>query len=189
MMLGGPQGPPPRTIERATRPRRAPRAASKRSGETVTQPTSPSIASTRRLSNRELIAGIVRDPQFGAMVMLGVGGILAEAVAEVSPMTICAGFGMQRYTNSGQTMRAILALLALTGNLGETGAGWQFANLQSDLFSLGVVAYEMLTGERPFAGSHYAEVVEVHAPGETILIAGRRFIHAAFAYHCRGSSL
>jgi acyl-CoA synthetase (NDP forming) len=33
--------------------------------------------------NRELIAGIVRDHQFGAMVMLGVGGILAEAVADV----------------------------------------------------------------------------------------------------------
>lgn len=29
---------------------------------------------------RELIAGIVRDPQFGATVMLGVGGVLAEAV-------------------------------------------------------------------------------------------------------------
>jgi acyl-CoA synthetase (NDP forming) len=33
--------------------------------------------------NRELIAGIVRDPQFGPTVMLGVGGILAEAVADV----------------------------------------------------------------------------------------------------------
>ena len=33
--------------------------------------------------NRELIAGLVRDPQFGPTVMLGVGGILAEAVADV----------------------------------------------------------------------------------------------------------
>jgi acetyltransferase len=33
--------------------------------------------------NRELIAGLVRDQQFGATVMLGVGGILAEAVADV----------------------------------------------------------------------------------------------------------
>lgn len=33
--------------------------------------------------NRELIAGIVRDVQFGASVMLGLGGILAEAVADV----------------------------------------------------------------------------------------------------------
>ena len=34
--------------------------------------------------NRELIAGLVRDPQFGMAVMLGVGGILAEAVADVA---------------------------------------------------------------------------------------------------------
>ena len=33
--------------------------------------------------NRELIAGVVRDEQFDANVMLGVGGILAEAVADV----------------------------------------------------------------------------------------------------------
>ena len=33
--------------------------------------------------NRELIAGVIRDPQFGPTVMLGVGGVLAEAVADV----------------------------------------------------------------------------------------------------------
>jgi anaerobic selenocysteine-containing dehydrogenase len=60
---------------------------------------------------------------------------LADAVAEVSPMTICAGFGMQRFTNSGQTMRALIALLALTGNIGKPGAGWVYANLQSQIFS------------------------------------------------------
>ena len=33
---------------------------------------------------RELIAGLARDPQFGPCVMLGVGGILAEAIADVA---------------------------------------------------------------------------------------------------------
>jgi len=33
---------------------------------------------------RELIAGLHRDPQFGMTVMLGVGGVLAEAVADVA---------------------------------------------------------------------------------------------------------
>jgi len=33
---------------------------------------------------RELIAGLVRDPQFGACVVLGLGGILTEALADVA---------------------------------------------------------------------------------------------------------
>jgi acetyl-CoA synthetase (ADP-forming) len=33
---------------------------------------------------RELIAGVVRDPHFGPVVMLGVGGVIAEAVADVA---------------------------------------------------------------------------------------------------------
>jgi acetate---CoA ligase (ADP-forming) subunit beta len=35
-------------------------------------------------ASRELIAGLHRDPQFGMTVMLGVGGIVAEAVADVT---------------------------------------------------------------------------------------------------------
>ena len=34
--------------------------------------------------NRELIAGLARDPQFGMTVVVGVGGVLAEAVADVA---------------------------------------------------------------------------------------------------------
>src|SRR4029450_476284 len=35
-------------------------------------------------ATRELIAGLHHDPTFGMTVMLGVGGVLAEAVADVS---------------------------------------------------------------------------------------------------------
>jgi acetyl-CoA synthetase (ADP-forming) len=34
--------------------------------------------------NRELIAGLATDPQFGRTVMLGLGGVLAEAIADVA---------------------------------------------------------------------------------------------------------
>src|SRR3712207_9244984 len=47
--------------------------------QTCALPISPMLE-----GNRELIAGLHRDPQFGMTVMLGVGGILAEAVADVT---------------------------------------------------------------------------------------------------------
>jgi acetyl-CoA synthetase (ADP-forming) len=34
--------------------------------------------------NREMIAGLSRDPQFGMTVMVGVGGVLTEALADVA---------------------------------------------------------------------------------------------------------
>ncbi|WP_306599244.1 molybdopterin-dependent oxidoreductase [Geothrix sp. 21YS21S-2] len=74
---------------------------------------------------------------------------LARELGTTRPLTICAGFGMQRYTNSGQTMRAILALLAITGNLGRPGAGWVYANLQSDVFSAVKDPLDFFPPERP----------------------------------------
>ena len=59
---------------------------------------------------------------------------LAGLLGSIKPATICAGFGMQRYTNSGQTMRALIALCAITGNIGYPGAGWVYANLQTQVF-------------------------------------------------------
>ena len=42
------------------------------------------LVSEQIRGNRELIIGLVRDEQFGPCVMLGIGGILAEAVADVA---------------------------------------------------------------------------------------------------------
>jgi len=41
------------------------------------------LVAERVMGSRELIAGLVRDPQFGPCVLLGLGGILAEALADV----------------------------------------------------------------------------------------------------------
>ena len=60
---------------------------------------------------------------------------LGRRMASIRPMTIVPGFGMQRYTNAGQTFRALLALAVITGNLGLSGGGWQYANLATQVFS------------------------------------------------------
>lgn len=59
---------------------------------------------------------------------------LAELFGSIKPMTLIAGYGMQRYTNGGQTTRALLALAVITGNIGKEGACWHYANLQSYVF-------------------------------------------------------
>ncbi len=60
---------------------------------------------------------------------------LAEDMGGLQPMTFCVGFGMQRYSNSGQALRAMQALCVITGNLGRPGAGWVYANLATQVFS------------------------------------------------------
>jgi anaerobic selenocysteine-containing dehydrogenase len=59
---------------------------------------------------------------------------LAHIIASGGPVTIIPGYGVQRHFNGGQTIRSILALSILTGNLGKAGAGFNYANLQSYIF-------------------------------------------------------
>lgn len=60
---------------------------------------------------------------------------LARLIGTIKPMTIVPGYGMQRYSNGGQTIRSVLALQILTGNIGKKGACWHYADLQSYVFS------------------------------------------------------
>jgi len=60
--------------------------------------------------------------------------ILAEYMGSIKPMSLICGYGLQRYTNGGQTVRAILSLAVITGNIGIKGGGWRYANLQSFIF-------------------------------------------------------
>lgn len=59
---------------------------------------------------------------------------LSKLIGKVSPMTISPGYGLQRYTSGGQTIRCLLALQIITGNIGIKGACWHYANLQSYVF-------------------------------------------------------
>ncbi len=60
---------------------------------------------------------------------------LAVEYSQIHPACIWAGFGLQRYTNGGQTLRAIDALGALAGHLGEQGGGVQYAQFETWRFS------------------------------------------------------
>ena len=44
------------------------------------------------------------------------------------------GYGLQRHLNGGQTIRAILSLAVLTGNIGNPEPGFNYANLQSYIY-------------------------------------------------------
>lgn len=60
---------------------------------------------------------------------------LADYIGSIKPMTLIPGYGMQRYTNGGQTTRCLLALSVITGNIGKKGACWHYGDLQGDIFS------------------------------------------------------
>lgn len=63
---------------------------------------------------------------------------LAEEYCTMEPACIWEGFGLQRHTNGGANVRAIDALVALTGNIGKVGAGANYGQLDSWLFNYGI---------------------------------------------------
>lgn len=53
---------------------------------------------------------------------------LAESYAKNKPSSIIIGYGIQRYKNGGNNIRAIDALGAITGNIGVNGGGVNYSN-------------------------------------------------------------
>ncbi len=56
---------------------------------------------------------------------------VAEEFATAKPASIWFGYGLQRHTNGGVTVRAIDALCAMTGNIGKTGGGARYGQIQT----------------------------------------------------------
>jgi hypothetical protein len=74
-----------------------------------------------------------------------------DGVAKLADFGIAKGLDLTRVTGTS-TLLGTPAYLAPEGPLDE----------RSDLYSLGIVAYEMLTGGPPFTGSTYQEVIVRH---------------------------
>jgi len=52
----------------------------------------------------------------------------AKRYGAARPANVNVGFGLQRYRNAGQAVRAIAALQAITGNIGVPGGGFDYFN-------------------------------------------------------------
>lgn len=92
---------------------------------------------------------------------------MAEMIAQTKPMSIVSGYGLQRFSNGGQTIRTILALQIITGNLGKKGASWRYANLQSYVFDSVKEPLSYFPENKP--SGKFRKSVSVFRLGEDIL--------------------
>jgi anaerobic selenocysteine-containing dehydrogenase len=103
---------------------------------------------------------------------------LAERIGNGKPLTILPGYGLQRHKNGGQTIRAILALAVLTGNIGKKGSGFNYANLQGYIFDK--VLEPLSYYPDPENDKPFRRVISMARLGKDILAASDPGIRAVF---------
>jgi anaerobic selenocysteine-containing dehydrogenase len=77
---------------------------------------------------------------------------VAEEFASADPATIWIGYGMQRHTNGGASVRSIDALVAMTGNVGKEGGGARYGHLQTWGFNYHALIQKQPEGSKGFMG-------------------------------------
>lgn len=78
---------------------------------------------------------------------------VAEEFATAKPATIWIGYGMQRHTNGGAAVRALDALVAITGNIGKEGGGARYGHLQTWGFNYHAMIQTPPEGSKGFVGT------------------------------------
>lgn len=78
---------------------------------------------------------------------------IAEEFAQARPATIWIGYGLQRHVNGGATVRALDALVAMTGNIGKAGGGARYGHLQTWGFNYHAMLQKPPAGSKGFVGT------------------------------------
>ena len=101
---------------------------------------------------------------------------VAEEFASENPATIWIGYGMQRHTNGGASVRSIDALVAMTGNIGKEGGGARYGHLQTWGFNYNAFIQKQPEGSVGYLGPaakgefHLAEDQETSYSDRTVNI-------------------
>ncbi|KPU44214.1 putative dimethyl sulfoxide reductase chain YnfF precursor [Oxobacter pfennigii] len=81
-------------------------------------------------------------------------------IANKKPMTLICGYGMQRYKNGGQNVRAISMIPALTGDIGIRGGGFKFANKRWRNLEWPYIPQNDIKTRRDFAEAQLGRAIE-----------------------------
>jgi len=76
----------------------------------------------------------------------------AEEFAQAKPATIWIGYGLQRHVNGGATVRAIDALVAMSGNIGKVGGGARYGHLFTWGFNYHALVQKQPEGSKGYLG-------------------------------------
>ncbi|ARU48057.1 molybdopterin-dependent oxidoreductase [Sulfurospirillum diekertiae] len=77
---------------------------------------------------------------------------LALSFAKAKPATIWMGYGMQRHTNGGSMIRAIDALVAVSGNIGKYAGGARYGHLSTWGFNYAALSQTKPEGSVGYTG-------------------------------------
>ena len=75
-------------------------------------------------------------------------------------------FGIARVSSSGETLAATTAVLGTASYLSPEQAKSAIVDERADLYALGCVLYEMVTGRPPFTGDSAVSVASKHVRSE-----------------------
>lgn len=77
---------------------------------------------------------------------------ITEEFGGVHPATIWIGYGLQRHVNGGANVRAIDAIVAMTGNVGKVGGGARYGHLQTWGFNYNAMVQSAPEGSKGYTG-------------------------------------